>query len=71
MNRIIPFSVIGGALALSTLAGSAGAAPGSLALSKSQVTPPTAMTEQVGWRRWHWHRRCWWRDGVRVCRRIY
>jgi len=42
-----------------------------MALSKSQITPPTALTEQVVWRRWHWHRHCWWRDGVRVCRRIY
>ena len=70
MKRIIPLSVIVGALALSASAG-AGAAPGALSLSKSQVTPPTASTEQVAWRRWHWHRRCWMRNGVRVCRRLY
>jgi uncharacterized cupredoxin-like copper-binding protein len=64
MTKLIPLTVVAGALACIVAAGSAQAAPASgIALGKlANVTPANASVEQVYWRRhWRYHHRRHWR----------
>jgi hypothetical protein len=72
MKKIIPLSVVGGALAVVVWASGVQAAPGVAAPDSVRLgaSVPGAV-EQVHWRRWHWHRNCWWDHGVKYCRRWY
>jgi uncharacterized cupredoxin-like copper-binding protein len=64
MTKLIPLTVVAGALACIVAAGSAQAAPASgIALGKlANVTPANASVEPVYWRRhWRYHHRRHWR----------
>ena len=64
MTKLIPLTVVAGALACIVAAGSAQAAPASgIALGKlANVTLANASVEQVYWRRhWRYHHRRHWR----------
>ena len=79
MTRIVPLTVVAGALSCLMFAGSAQAAPAASGiLGKLTTASASTQIEQVGWRhrhRSHRHgcfRRCMWRsDGAyRYCRRL-
>lgn len=62
MQRSLSALVIAGAIALGALAVPAQAAPVP-GLSTVPANSARALTtvDQVGWRRWRWHRNWWWR----------
>jgi hypothetical protein len=76
MTRIVPLTVVAGALSCFLIAGSAQAAPATTGiLGKLATASNSTQIEKAGWRHRHGHhscfRRCMWRtDGAyRFCRR--
>jgi hypothetical protein len=74
MTRIVPLTVVAGALACFLAAGSAQAAPATSGILGKLTTTAqsSSQIEKVGWRRRSCVRRCMWRTGssYRRCRRI-